>query len=428
MRIGSFTPPASWGTRSQIGGTVAELKDVLGNQDGLWHNEARAAGTAGDVLDRNPLASKLARFAGVGASVDDEMKLLAAFTAEREATWGRKVTELDVGALRGGELFAAQKAIALTRYGRTPNDVTEGFVKASGSVAGEAIAPREVFWQRWKPTAAPSGKVVVVSPGFQETGRNFYEQIAKLNALGHDVIVMDHQWAGQTRGGSAGGLDRGFGVARDVAAVAAFAEEVRRADHGDKAGSEVVLFGNSMGAGPGVLGALTLNDQGLIDLGDGARMPKGLKAVLQAPFLAATDNVVNDVLAFASGLPFVNRLKAPSLGVPVLTTDAVGAEKGAQAAVLEDVRAQTQAMGAAGEDLEKILALIAEGRGPSGKLFVVHGDDDPLASPEKARWLAGALGEQVTLRMIDSDNHVLALNPGEQDLAVEGLEGLLSGE
>lgn len=426
MRTGSFTPPASWGTRSQIGGTVAELKDVLGNQDGIWGNEGQAAGTVGDVLDRNPLAKKLERFRAVGRSVDDELKLLEAFVAEREASWGRPVTDLEVGDLKAGELFAAQKAIALTRYGRTPAEVTEGFVKAGGSVAGEPIAAREVFWQRWRPTGAPSGKVVVISPGFQETGRNFYEQIAKLNARGHDVVVMDHQWAGQTKGGAAGGIDRGFGVARDVAAVAAFAEELRRTEYGDRAGSEVVLLGNSMGAGPGVLGALTLNDHGLIDLGDGKQMPRGLKAVLQAPFLEATKNPVNEALAFASGLPFLNKLKAPSVGVPVLTTDRVGAEKGAQAAVLEDVRAQMQAMGAATEDLQRILERIEAGEGPRGSLFVVHGDDDPLASSQKARWLASTLGAQVTLRMLDSDNHVLQQNPGEQDHALEGLETLLA--
>ena len=47
----------------------------------------------------------------------------------------------------------------------------------------------------------------MLSPGFQETGRNFYEQIQLLNQQGHDVLVMDHQWAGYTSG-EKGTLDK----------------------------------------------------------------------------------------------------------------------------------------------------------------------------------------------------------------------------
>lgn len=413
----------AWGARSQIGATLQELKDVKGNKDGLWGNETQRAGTTGDLLDRQPLAAKIKQFTDVGLSTRDEVAQLKAFRAERELAWGQPVTNVDLGRLRGGELFAAQKAIALTRLGRTPADVTDGFVKASGSVDGKPIADREIFYQRFRPVGEPSGKVVVVSPGFQETGRNFYEQIAELNKQGHDVMVMDHQWAGQS-GGKAGGLDRGFGVARDVAAVAAEANKVMEQDYGSKAGKQVVLFGNSMGAGPGVLGALTMNDAGLIKL-NGPQMPKGLSAVVQAPFLGATPSATNKVLGFASGLPLLNKLAAPSAGVPVLTHDKVAAQKGAQGAVLEDVRAQLSAMGAAEGDLARMRGLWDAGQTPSGKVFIVHGDQDPLADPAQSRALAQKLGSNATLQMIHSNNHVLEQSPGEQGVAIGGLQTVL---
>src|SRR5690606_32433287 len=183
----------------------------------------------------------------------------------------------------------------------------EGYVRAAGSVDGQAIEPRDVFWQRWAPTAPASGKVVVISPGFQETGRNFLEQVQLLNAQGHEVVVMDHQWAGYSRG-ERGAIDRGYGVARDVAAVAAFAQTLVDAREG---GGEVVLFGNSMGAGPGVLGALALNDSGRREL-EGPQMPKGLNAVLQAPFLSLKRSVVNRGLEALSGVPVLNEVALPS--------------------------------------------------------------------------------------------------------------------
>ena len=309
-------------------------------------------------------------------------------------------------------MFLAQKAIALTRLGRSPAEVSDGFVKASGSVNGQAIADRQLFYQRFAPIGEPSGKLVLISPGFQETGRNFYEQIQLLNKQGHDVMVMDQQWAGQSEG-QAGGLDRGYGVARDVAAMAAAAAQIQQQEY---PAGELVLFGNSMGAGPGVLGAMTLNDQNLIQL-DGPAMPKGLKAVLQAPFLQATDNWINQGVGLGSRVPGLNKIPLPSAGLPVLTHDPVAAQKGAQGAVLEDTRARLQAMSAAVEDLAEIQALIATGKGPSGQIEILHGKNDPLADSAGSQWLNKHL-PQSHLQMLDSNNHVFEQNASEQQAAI----------
>ena len=410
-----------WGLRSQIAATMSALEDLEGNRDGIWGNEDEKAGRTGSLMDKNPLLSRLRQWARAGLSTRDEKEAIAEFRQECEDSWGQPVTDLDTGRLRDGELFAAQKALALAQLGRHPSEVTEDFVLASGSVAGFDLEAREVFTQRFKPTAPPTGNVVVISPGFQETGRHFYEQIQTLNAMGHDVVVMDHQWAGQSDG-EPGGLDRGFGVARDVAAVAAYAQKLQQSEYGDVPGAQVALLGNSMGGGPGVLGALTLNDAGLIDL-DGEEMPTGLSAVLQSPFLGASDNLLNDALAVGSRVPGVRDLAMPSSGVPVLTRDDTAAQKGAQISVLEDIRAQLQSMTAANEDLALIRSMIHEGKGPSGAMSIVHGDGDPLADPEQSRAIAASLG--VELALLETDDHVLQQSPTKKGVALDALAEII---
>src|SRR5579872_706131 len=160
------TPGGSWGGRSQIEATIKELDAVQGkapSSDGIW-----------GFLSRNPLASKIEDFFAPGLSTRGDKKKLASFVAEKEKEWGAPVSDLPAGSIKNQDLFLAQKAIALARFGRSPADVTEGFVDAKGSVFGQTIAPRKIFWQRWKPIGTPSGRLVVISPGFQETGRNFY--------------------------------------------------------------------------------------------------------------------------------------------------------------------------------------------------------------------------------------------------------------
>jgi len=414
----------AWGTRSQIAGTVNELRDVLGNRDGLWGNEAAPAGETGNAFDKNPLAQKIGRFFEAGLSTGDEVAALEAFTTTFREEHG-PITTLSADQLPNASLFAAQKAIALARYDRSPADVTDGFVRAAGTVGGEPIEAREIFFQRWRPVGQPTGKVFVLSPGFQETGRNFYEQIDKLNRQGHDVVVMDHQWAGLSDG-SPGGLDRGYGVARDVATVMSVGQEIVEGDYADVAGAEVVPIGNSMGAGPGVFAALVLIQDGAIEL-EGRTPPVVKHAALQSPFVNATDNLLNDVVALASELPLVNKIALPSMGVPVLNTDDVGAQKGAQQAVLDDARVQLHTMTSARDDMAQVMARFEE-RGLDVDLYIVHGDDDPLADSAASRAIGERMGKRAHVDIIDSNNHVLEQNPGEQDHLIAGIQRLLAGD
>lgn len=415
--FGASDTTPTWGSQTQLEASVRELEDLEGNRDGLWSNEGEVAGHTGGFTHRNPLGEKIRQgLKGMGDR-QQNMTRLTAFVDRKQVEWNAPVSQLRPDQLKNGALFLAQKAMALTRMERHPSTVQDGFIQASGSVNGQSIADRQLFYQRFSPTAEPSGKLVLVSPGFQETGRHFYEQIQLMNAAGHDVVVMDHQWAGQSEG-EAGGIDRGYGVARDVAAMTAAVAQMQQTDYPD---GEVILFGNSMGGGPGVLGALTLNENQQIAL-NGPAMPQHLKAVLQAPFIEVSDNWVNDGVGLGSKIPFLNEFALPSAGVPVLTHDAVAAQKGAQQAVLEDIRARLSAMSAATDDMNQIKDLIRQGRGPTAPVAIAHGNQDPLADPAGSQWLAEQLGAE--LKIIDSANHVLEQSPQEQKIALELLDKL----
>jgi pimeloyl-ACP methyl ester carboxylesterase len=312
--------------------------------------------------------------------------------------------------------FVTEKALALNAFGRTPADVTETFVKASGSVDGQRIEDREIFVQHWSPVGAnPTGKVFVVSPGYQETGRSFYEQVDMLTRKGNDVFVMDQQWAGYS-GGRPGAIDRGFGVARDVASVSAYANQFAKAQY--PSGNQVILFGNSMGAGPGVVGALALNDAGKIAL-DGPSMPQGLSAILQAPYLRSTPSLLNRTLTVASHVPGLRDLPMPASGLPPLTSDHVAQARFSEHATMDDVKTRLSAFSAATPDLKTIAANVPSIR---GRVYVVQSEHDELADTAATREFVATLSSRAKLETVAGKNHVLEESPAtETDAVLNGV-------
>lgn len=420
------TSMGDWGSVPQIAATYQELLDIQGNKDGIWENEDKAVGTVtgiGTTLPFKPWFERKEETLKAIITTKNVVGEITKFVESQEKQWGTKVSKLSSSQIDSYKLFAAQKAISLARMKRNPSEVTEGFVKASGSVNGIKISDRDIFWQRFKPTSSPNGKVVMISPGFQETGRNFYEQLSKLNKEGYDVITMDHQWAGYTKGGQPGGLDRGFGASRDVAAMAVFASDIANKDYASYKGHEAILFGNSMGAGPGVLGAITLNDNGKIDL-NGKKMPVGMKALLQSPYLATSESIINSAITFFSKVPFAKSLQLYSSGLPILTHDKTAAQKGTQVALLEDIRAQLRTMSSGAQDINFILDMIKSGEKPKGTIVIVHGKNDPLASSEKSSWLNTQMQGRARVEIVSSDNHVLEQSPTEQNYAISAIKKL----
>lgn len=415
-----ITTPASWGNRSALGGTYLAMRDVQGNRDGLWSNEDRMAGQVGGLFARQPLALKGKAAAEVGVRTKDEIRALEEFRTDAEAAWGEKTVDAGILAqLRHPDLYAAQKAVVLSQLGRTPSEVTEHIVHAAGTVAGQSIASRDVFTQLWAAKGVPSGRVVVLSPGFQETWRDFTDVIDQLNAKGHDVLVMDHQWASEVQQ-NAGGLDRGSGVARDVAAVLAKAQQIAKERHGDD--GTVILAGNSMGGGPGAAGAAVFLAANEVKLDGDPELPKRVPTALFDPFFASTKNLVNDAIGLAARIPIANKLKAPSPGFPDLTDDKVAEQRGAQNAVLADTRAQLASMTRALPDIALIRELAVAHKHDLGPTVVVHASNDTLADPAASKAFADSIGAE--WRPFESTNHVHQLSPSDQHHLVDAIQSL----
>ena len=134
------TATDEWGGRAQLGATVAQLEGFPADRS--WTR----------FITQNPLVTKIGSWFKPGFLRGDDEKKLQDFIARKETSWGRPVTDLLPGSIKDYDLFRAQKALALDKFGRSPRDVSEGFVDGRGSVAGQAIADRRIFWQRWKPT------------------------------------------------------------------------------------------------------------------------------------------------------------------------------------------------------------------------------------------------------------------------------------
>ncbi len=69
----------------------------------------------------------------------------------------------------GGSRRERARALRVSPH---PERRDRDFVRTSSTVQDGSPAPRDLFVKRWKPTAASSGKVFVIAPGFLETGRN----------------------------------------------------------------------------------------------------------------------------------------------------------------------------------------------------------------------------------------------------------------
>jgi pimeloyl-ACP methyl ester carboxylesterase len=400
-----------WGKRSQVGQLIRAL-------------DAERQGTPVKTgfLRRNPLAQKVAAFIRPGLRVKDDVAVLEKMIADAEARFGRPISTLEHPALVDGRRMRAEKAMALQKYGRRPEEVSEELLRTTAKIEGAPeIADRDLFVQRWRPIGKPSGKVFVMAPGFLQSGRNFYEQVQLLNQAGHDVVVMDQQWAGYTadakRGVIKGGIDRGHGIARDVAELAAYGNQILEREYGAHADKQLVVVGTSMGGGPGVLGALKLYDAGRIDLGPGRSIPKDRGWIIQGGFLGRRRTIINDVLDFFGRIPGLRRLALPAMGVPLLNDDKGTNVKLAAHAAAEDMRGRPQAFRAALKDIAEVRDMIAETGAPEGRGYFLHADKDHLANTQSILEVVAQMkrkGGAVELDLLPGRDHVIEETPGEQ--------------
>jgi hypothetical protein len=377
------------------------------------------------LVRRQPALNRLhALLIGLGVGKKTAIARLRAFVEEREAEWSAgagepvhvtTLTERDIPEI---DLFRAQKALSLKRYQRRPGEVIDDFFTAEGTVSiGEPIKTRKIFYQTWLPRGTPRNEVHGIMPGFFEDGRDYHERAVMLSDDGVTAEIMDQQWAGYTQGGSRGGIDRGFGISRDGAAFAAHLAK-------KYPGAKIVIEGVSMGGGPGVIGATTLNDSTDLLKLKGDQMPKGTSGLAESPYLGTTDNLTNRGLGVLAKIPGVNRLPLPNIGLPLLTHDRTAQVKIADHAAMGGTVGQPRALNAAAEDLATLRALLTNGQRPKGNIFVLKAAHDPLASPEATDATVKLLDPAKTkLRTVDSNNHVF--EQGSQDkLFLEGVNWL----
>lgn len=404
----------SFGSRARVATLLGLVHDAQGNRDGIIGNEDRPARALdGRTPPANPVAFAATRALSVGWSKRDEERKLTAFLTSVEQRMGA-VTDLDRPrhvASADWAAFRLAKAATLVRFDRTPTDVRDSIVRASGDVDGQPIADRDLFTQHIAARPPLRGTTVVMAPGFLETGRSYLEQAMLLSDAGYDVVVFDQQWAGLSQG-DRGGIDRGFGVARDVAAVAADAAAKTPSNR-------VVLIGTSMGGGPGAYGAVHMNADGRIHLA-GPEMPRDVGVVLCSPYFATTRSLVNDALSANGRIPGLRKIALPALGLPILSTDPVTLKKIAAHATSERISGQASAFHAPTADLAAMYEELEAGRGPNNPICIVQGTGDTLADyPTTQRW--EALMPNARLMDVASRNHVMEENPKEQALVLEAL-------
>ncbi len=394
-----------------------------GNRDGVVGNEGAPANV---VMQRGP-------WGGLGATVWPSMHStstvranearLRTFLADAEARWGARVCELERPkhvTPADWVTFLLGKAILLERYGLHPSDVSESVVEARGGLDGVDIAPRDLFVQRFRPLAPWNGALVVVAPGYGQTGRHFAEQAVLAARAGYEVVIFDQQWLGLSEG-RRGAVDRGLGVARDVTSVTADAS-ARLA----KTRSDVltIIAGTSMG-GMGTVTAICLNEMGRSPRGDGPAMPARVGAVLQAPYFGLHPSLT-PVAWVSSWVPGLGSLPVPRLRVGRVTQDPVAANKLLAHAIIEQASARAQALWAPDDDRARLASLLDAHPSSSEAppIHMIHTARDMLADHAATVAWCERLGPRAKLTTLDSANHAFAESPSEQGHFLVELEAV----
>jgi len=163
-----------------------------------------------------------------------------------------------------------------------------------------------------------------------------------------------------------------------------------------------------------VLSALVMTDAGELKL-DGRAMPQGLSGVLLSPWLAATPGMINRVRKLASRLPVLNRV---AIGHDYQTTLRMDTPRALQTTL--------RAVESAKRDLDKVCDRVSRGRGPNGRLYIIHGARDRLVDPDKSVWLASSLGTRGTLRLVDARYSDVQRATFMRDYVMDGLNAIVT--
>jgi choline dehydrogenase len=242
--------------------------------------------------------------------------------------------------------------------------ISEGTVVANHIMVTDPLTgakhdtSHKIFYQRWDPPAGVAKKdVVVISPAYQATGRQWTEVAAQLALKGNTVLVMDNEYAGLTRGSP--GHFTGDSVASGIALMLSQAEQVRR---GDKLPGRVRVLGESLSAGAAWSGVLMAYN-GNIDL-KGRPLPKDdVYVAMVNPYLGKTsDPLLEDLASFSKML----HLPQPTLPTEASFTDVYrdgdARKRFDQLAQLENVQVSSAGLVDATGHLQDALAAVEQGK------------------------------------------------------------------
>ncbi len=263
-------PASRWGTRAQLGATIQELQDLAGNRDGLWANEQYAEGTRRAWFTTHAAVEAARQAALVGWRTQDEVEQLEGFLAACEAEWRCPITDFTLPWLVNGSLFAAQKAVLLTRLGRHPDSVKDTFVPwpiDDTRPSGQPVRVR-VFL----PTQAEERSTILWVPSLFEGSDVIGTLAQQWNTQGHPVVCIEDIWRAEEA--SAHGPEEN--VARVIATVQMVSRWIE-----EHTGRRTIWAGSSLGASLGVLGALRQERGSRIAPLRGERMPQA--AILLSP-------------------------------------------------------------------------------------------------------------------------------------------------
>lgn len=392
--------------RATLGALMSELEDLLGNRDGLWHNEETLPGTLPAAPARAPSVEAWRQARATGWSTDDEQATLDQLIALGAERWGQPATALSLDRLPNGAHHIAHKTLLLARLDRTPDTVRDTFVRAAGSVDGVRVPTREVRVQVFAPTTPPSGCAVVVIPGHATPISAALDRVVALNARGHAVVCMAHAWTAPPASGPA----RGLGLMRDVAAVIA----ATAAAWGP---GRTAVHARSVGAGVGVLGALVHGARGAVELDD-AHLPLRVPSLFEAAWPGGGWHRSD-----LPDVPLSTGAHRPDTAA-LVPDDPPLAARAAQLAVLANLRVPEGLLSRLETDLRGVLEHIADGVRPMGPLHLRATRRDPLADLHQVRALASALG--ASCDVVPGSAHLSVLDPSQTTAVVDCLDRWLT--
>ena len=404
------------------------VEDARGNQDGIVRNDAALANTVQGLtlFDRNPALRRLKDASEGFRTSRDDATQLREFVEQKRADWGQIVNPAFLAELPASSRarYEVQKASMIARANRAGSaHVEDHWVHAAGSVDGQNIKTRELAAMLLTPESGPVKAMVVMAPGYQETTRQYFDLAHQATLRGYAVMLFDPQWAGYSKGGQAGDIDRGFGNVRDVAAVAARAAEIGK-DRFGLAPEDTLIAGNSMGGGlAGVVGAALANDHGLVHL-EGAKMPEGLPYLSLSGFNRASPKGINTLMGLLGRIWPLNKMKMVSSGLPDVTGNRIVQAKLAQHASEDHTLTRTHAMVASQKDMDALMNRMESEPGfrPKGQGYFLMASEDPLADTAASKEVATLTGSEWV--PFESPDHVHYEDPARQGDVLDGLDWL----